>query len=88
MCLPDREDEFLESVRSALGLAQRLGTRNINILAGIPAATTPPELTQKTLLRNLRQSAELAAKRGIEVLVENINQVDIPVTGSTPWTRR
>ena len=78
MCLPDREDEFLESVRSALVLAQRLGTRNINILAGIPDASTPDEVTQRTLLRNLRQSAELAAERRVEVLVENINQVDVP----------
>ncbi len=78
MCLPDREDEFLESVRSAIVLAQRLGTRHINILAGIPAAGTLPELTHQTVLRNLRQSAELAAKRGIAVLVENINQVDVP----------
>ena len=77
MCLPDREDEFLESIRSALVLAQRLGTRHVNILAGIPAPSTPHELTQQTLLRNLRQSAELAAKRDIEVLVENINQVDV-----------
>jgi hydroxypyruvate isomerase len=78
MCLPDREDEFLESVRSALVLARRLGTRNINILAGIPDASTRDEVTQETLLRNLRQSAELAAERGVAVLVENINQVDVP----------
>jgi len=78
MCLPDRDDEFLESVRSALVLAQRLGTRKINILSGIPDASTPDDVTHKTLLRNLRQSAELAAKSGVEVLVENINQVDVP----------
>lgn len=78
MSLPDREDEFLESVRSAIALAQRLGTRQINILAGIPDPSTPDEVTQKTLLRNLQQAAELAGKRGIEVLVENINQIDIP----------
>jgi hydroxypyruvate isomerase len=78
MCLPGREDEFLESLRSALILSQRLGTRTINILVGIPAVGTPFELTQQTLIRNLCQSADLAAKRGVKVVIENINQVDIP----------
>src|SRR5713226_2765375 len=70
MCLPGREDEFRSTVHSALGLASRLGTTRINILAGIPATSIPSEVSTRKALGNLRRAAELAAKDGVEVLVE------------------
>jgi hydroxypyruvate isomerase len=78
MCLPGREAEFLLALRSALELAHRLGTKKINALAGIAPASSPPEATERTAMSNLRQAAELAEKEGIELLVENINDTDVP----------
>jgi hydroxypyruvate isomerase len=78
MCLPGREDEFRSTIHSALGLACRLRTTKVNILAGIPASSVPSDVTTRTALENLRRAAELAAKDGIEVLVENINTTDVP----------
>lgn len=78
MCLPGREDEFLQTIRSALKLARRLGTKKINALAGITPTSSSAERTNQTALRNLRQAAELADREGIEVLVENINETDVP----------
>ncbi len=84
MCLPGREDEFRSTVHSALGLASRLGTTRINILAGIPATSIPSEVSTRTALGNLRRAAELAAKDGVEVLVETSTPPMSPVTGSAP----
>jgi hydroxypyruvate isomerase len=78
MCLPGREVEFLLSVRSALDLARRLGTRTINILAGVPQPSTPADVTMRTLTENLRRAADLAHECGVEVLLENINTTDVP----------
>jgi hydroxypyruvate isomerase len=78
MCLPGRGAEFMSSVQLALDLASRLGTRKINVLAGVPATSIPPEVTLRTLSENLLRAADLADKRGIEVLLENINTTDVP----------
>jgi hydroxypyruvate isomerase len=78
MCLPDRGDEFMSSLESALDLARRLGTQKLNILAGVPAPSIPRETTMRTLSENLQRAADLADKSGVEVLLENINTTDVP----------
>lgn len=78
MCLPDRGAEFISTLQSALDLARRLGTQKLNILAGVPAPSTPQDVTMRTLSENLLRAADLAAKSGIEVLLENINTTDVP----------
>lgn len=78
MCLPGREEEFESTVRAAVELARRLGTRNLNILAGVPDASSPAGMVDGTISLNLARAADLCAEAGITVLVENINRVDIP----------
>jgi len=78
MSLPGREDEFLGTVLAALELAARIGTKHLNILAGTPSASLPPDEVERTLLNNLKRAADLCAREEITVLIENINHVDMP----------
>src|SRR5438477_11013529 len=71
LSLPGREEEFLASIREAIGFARRFGTRRINALAGISG-------DQQTAVSNLRAAAPLAAEAGMEILVEAINNLDMP----------
>jgi hydroxypyruvate isomerase len=81
LSLPGREEEFLASVREAIALAQRFGTRRINALAGISSG----ELARQTAVRNLRAAAPLVEKAGMQILVEAINTIDLPgYFASTP----
>ncbi|SRR6266568_2500858 len=78
MCLPGREGEYVREAQVAVDLARRFGTEQINILAGIPPTSASVELIERTALANLLRAAELADNHGVEVLVENINEVDVP----------
>ena len=78
MCLPERGAEFMSSLESALDLARRLGTQKLNILAGVPPASFPSDVTRTILAENLLRAADLANDSGIEVLLENINTTDVP----------
>jgi hydroxypyruvate isomerase len=78
VCIPGREAEFMATVREAVTLAHRLGTRRLNALIGIPPASTPDTIAEAKAIDNLKQAAELTGAAGIELLVENINNVDAP----------
>ena len=78
LSLPGRESDFLETLREAIAVAQRFGTRRLNALAGIPPPGTSREEARRTAVANLRAAAPLVAKAGITLLVENINTVDMP----------
>jgi hydroxypyruvate isomerase len=78
LCLPGREEEFLETVRQAVALARRLGTPRLNALAGILPPGVSREAGEKTAIANLRAAEPLVAAPGIKLLVEAINTVDMP----------
>lgn len=78
LSLPGRETEFLETVREAVRAAQRLGTRRLNALAGIPPPGVAREDARRTAIANLRAAAPLAAAAGMTLLIEAINTIDIP----------
>jgi hydroxypyruvate isomerase len=78
LSLPGREMEFIHGVREAIRLAGRLGTRLLNTLVGIPPAGVGDEQARSTVIANLTMAAPLAADAGITLLVEAINNVDIP----------
>jgi hydroxypyruvate isomerase len=77
LSLPGREAEFLDSVREAISAARRFGTRRINALAGIPKGATPEE-ARETAVSNLRAAAPLVTAAGMKILVEAINNTDMP----------
>ncbi len=78
LCLPGRADEFLVTVRDAIALAERLGTRKLNALAGILPAGVSREEGERTAVANLRAAAPLVETAGITLLVEAINSIDMP----------
>jgi hydroxypyruvate isomerase len=78
LALPGRENEFLETIRGALDAAQRLGTRRLNALAGIPPPDVPRSTAFQKAVANLQAAAALAEPAGVTVLVEPINTTDFP----------
>ena len=77
-CLPGREDEFRESLATALDYAKALGCERLNCLAGLTPADAPHAAVEATLVRNLRHAAEVLAGHGIKLQLEAINQRDNP----------
>lgn len=78
LCIPGREEDFLQTVREAVALARRIGTRRLNALAGILPPGSEREEGLTTAVGNLRRAAPLAEQAGITLLVEPINNVDMP----------
>lgn len=78
LSLPGREDEFLGTVRDAIVLAERLGTRQLNALAGILPPGASREDGERTAIANLRAAAPLVQAAGVTLLVEAINSVEMP----------
>ena len=76
--LPGREAEFAASIEEALAAAERFGTRRLNALAGLLAQGASREQAERTAVSNLRSAAPLAQRRGVTLLVEAINSIDMP----------
>lgn len=70
---PSRVGQFRENVPVALDLAERLGCRRLNVLAGqeIPGMDRAEQLALAR--ENVRFAADRAVDRGVEVLVEAVN---------------
>ena len=77
-CLPGREGEFQEGVRLAIDYAKALQCPRLNCLVGIASREVPEENIRQTLVGNLRFAAEALEKEGIRLLIESLNDQDIP----------
>jgi hydroxypyruvate isomerase len=77
-CDPRRVGEFQDSVELALDYATELGVPRLHCLAGKLPPNVAPARAHATFVANLRFAAEACAKHGIEVLIEPINDRDIP----------
>ena len=77
-CLPGREAEFRAGIAIALEYAQVLGCPRIHVMAGVLPAGMEREAVQSTYVNNLREAAALAARVGVDLLIEPINTRDIP----------
>jgi len=76
-CLPGREGEFREGVGRAVEYAHALGCPRVNCLVGLTPADSS-EKVRRTLTDNLRFAADSLEKAGISLLVEPLNNQDIP----------
>jgi 2-dehydrotetronate isomerase len=77
-CLPGREDEFQAGFTQALRYANALHCPRIHVMAGrVPVGVTHDTLLA-TYVRNLRWAAQQAQAIGCAVLIEPINQRDMP----------
>jgi hydroxypyruvate isomerase len=78
LALPGREEEFVSTVQAAISLATRIGTSKLNALVGVPPPGVDSDVARATAIANLNRVAPLAHDAGITLLVEAINNVDMP----------
>ncbi|MEY2769660.1 MAG: hypothetical protein RIQ38_79 [Pseudomonadota bacterium] len=77
-CHPLRVAEFRAGVAQAIGVAKALGVRQLNCLVGKTPADEDPALVHQTLVSNLRHAADALALHDLRLLIEPINDIDIP----------
>jgi hydroxypyruvate isomerase len=77
-CLPGRETEFQDGVGKAIEYARALKCPQVNCLVGLTPAGAPAEKVRQTLVANLRFAAAALQKEGIRLLVEALNDSDVP----------
>jgi hydroxypyruvate isomerase len=77
-CIPDRREEFRDGVRRALDYAADLDCHLVHMMAGIQ----PPDLNRDTAAAayamNLAWAAEQAQAAQVKLVLEPINQRDVP----------
>ncbi|PSH68898.1 hydroxypyruvate isomerase [Phyllobacterium brassicacearum] len=76
--LPDRIDEFRRGVAKAIDYATALGCKQVNCLAGIAPKGLADDILHTTFVHNLRLAALELARYEIRLLIEPINNYDIP----------
>lgn len=76
--LPGESGRFQDGVGKALDYARALGCTQVHAMAGIPPANADRAACEQVFVDNLRFAAREAAKVGVRVLVEPINQRDMP----------
>jgi hydroxypyruvate isomerase len=77
-CNPARQAEFRAGVVKAIEYATTLGVPQLNCLAGKPGAGVDEATTHRTFVDNVRHAAEQCKAAGLRVLMEPINNYDVP----------
>lgn len=77
-CLPDRVQEFQDSVGQAIEYAKALRCPRLNCMAGLTPKNYTPEKTKQTYIDNLRFAASALDNEGIHLMIEPINHIDMP----------
>jgi 2-dehydrotetronate isomerase len=77
--LPGRQDDFRHSVGIALDYAAALKCPRVHVMSGRRLNGEDPDQCRDTLINNLREAAPWAAEAGVTLLIEPINQRDIPL---------
>lgn len=77
-CHPDRVGEFKEGVELAVEYASTLGCPQVNCLAGILPGDIGEGEAHKTFVDNLRYAAPIFKNKGIKLIIESINTIDMP----------
>ncbi len=75
---PNRKEEWRAGVQKAVEYVRVLGSPRLNCLAGKTVQGFSREEHIKTLVENLKYSADALGKVGVNQIVENINPFDIP----------
>ena len=77
-CIPGRESEFKDNLAPVLEYARDLDCRQVHMLAGIHDKEIPHQQARETFINNLRVAARTCSENDITVLIEPINQQDMP----------
>ena len=76
--IPGRERDFNVSLDRALSFADRIGCPSVHVMAGVIPDHVPLEDCRETFVGNLKHAALRAAEKNITLLIEPINDVDMP----------
>ncbi len=76
--LPDRQADFREGLEMTLEYAAGLGARMVHLMAGVVPEGARSEEYEAIFVENLRYAAPLAKQRGVMLLLEPLNQRDVP----------
>jgi hydroxypyruvate isomerase len=76
--LPGREQEFRAGVDQALIYAKATNCRSLHAMAGLVPEGSDRGAAERTYVANLRHAAERCAADGVTVIIEPINNRDIP----------
>jgi hydroxypyruvate isomerase len=76
--LATRRREFHDGLTKALDYANALQCERLNCLAGIALAGSDRLALEAAFVDNLAFAAETASKRGVKLLIEPVNDRDIP----------
>jgi hydroxypyruvate isomerase len=76
--LPGREDDFRASVERGLDYARTLACPRLHVLAGNAPQGADRAALECAYVANLRWAAERAAREGVKVLIEPLNETDMP----------
>jgi hydroxypyruvate isomerase len=77
-CIPARREEFREGMKKALDYAAELDCPLVHLMAGIVPAGVGRETAAAAYAANVDWAAELASAARVKVVLEPINQRDVP----------
>lgn len=77
-CRPGREDEFIAGIERAMAYARVLQCPRVHVMAGLLPEGATRESVRDTYVRNLSRAAAIAAEAGVTLLLEPINERDMP----------
>jgi hydroxypyruvate isomerase len=77
-CLPGRQEEFRASMHQALDYAVTLECPLVHVMAGIRPESLACDTAMALYSVNLAWALEFAATAGVRLVIEAINQRDIP----------
>jgi len=76
--IPGREQEFEKSVETALTYARALNCKKVHAMSGIIDKRFTREEHVNTFIKNIRFAADAFAKHNITLLIEPLNNRDVP----------
>ncbi|AJR06108.1 hydroxypyruvate isomerase [Photobacterium gaetbulicola] len=76
--IPGREEEFRASVDTALNYALSLGCKKVHAMSGIVDNAFSYQQHVDTFISNIRFAADVFAEHGIELMIEPLNNRDVP----------
>ena len=76
--LPDRRDEFRGAVETALEYARAVGCKQVHAMSGIIPPDADRARCEHAFLENIRHAADLAVKDNVTILIEALNDRDVP----------
>ncbi len=76
--LPDKKDQFIESLELAISYAKALDCKHLHVMSGVISDQFSHEEQINCFTENLTKASIIAAKEGITLLIEPINPKDMP----------